>query len=374
MKYYLIAGETSGDMHAASLMAEIKKLDHDASFGYFGGDQMQLQGGVCYQHIKHLAFMGIVPVLLNLNAIRKNMALCRASLLEFQPDMLILVDYPGFNLRIARFAKRHNIRTAYYISPKVWAWKTQRVKLVKQFVDQMYTIFPFETSFYAQHQYPVNYVGNPVFDLIQKEKEREFNTDAFRRSNGLSNNPIVALLAGSRKHEIKALLPVMVKVAAQFPDHQFVVAGAPGIDPDFYLKLFTNNVKFIQQQTYKLLRASEAAIVTSGTATLETALLKVPQVVVYKMGMGRILSLFRKQILKTQFFSLVNLVAEKEVVKEYFQQEVSLLNLKNELKLLLHNKEYRNVMLNEYASMEKKIATGGAARNAAHEIVNSLKS
>jgi lipid-A-disaccharide synthase len=374
MKYYLIAGETSGDMHAASLMAEIKKLDHDASFGYFGGDQMKLQGGTCYQHIKYLAFMGIVPVFMNLNAIRKNLALCRKSILNFQPNVLILVDYPGFNLRMARFAKSHNIRTAYYISPKIWAWKTKRVKLVKQFVDRMYTIFPFETSFYAQHQYPVIYVGNPVYELIQRENENEFNADLFLKSNELSDKPIVALLAGSRKHEIKALLPEMAKIVPHFPDFQFVVAGAPGIDPEFYQKLLTNNVKFIQQETYKLLRISKAAIVTSGTATLETALLKVPQVVVYKMGMGRILSLFRKQILKTQFFSLVNLVAEKEVVKEFFQQEVSLMNLKNELNLLLYNKEYRNNMLKEYAKMEKKIATGGAARNAAYEIVNSLKS
>lgn len=373
MKYFLIAGETSGDMHGAALMAEIKKLDAQADFAYFGGDQMLEQGGKCHRHIRKMAFMGIVPVLLNLNTIRKNLSLCRKHVLEFSPDILILIDYPGFNLRMARFAKTHKIQTAYYISPKVWAWKTSRVQLIKKYIDQMFTIFPFETGFYAKYQFHVTYVGNPVFNLIQKNRAASFDADHFKKENGLNAKAIVTLLAGSRKHEIKALLPDMVNLADYFPQFQFVVAGAPGIEQAFYENMLSDKVKYIGQQTYELLKVSKAAVVTSGTATLETALLKVPQLVVYKMGMGRILSLFRKQILKTEFFSLVNLVAEKEVVKEFFQQEVNLKNLRKELHLLLHDESHRQNILDAYDLIEARLATGEAARNAAREIVNSQK-
>lgn len=373
MKYFLIAGETSGDMHAASLMSEIKKLDEQAEFGFFGGDLMQAQGGKLFKHLNQMAFMGILPVLLNLRTIQKNFKDCEKYLLEFAPDVLILVDYPGFNLRMAEFAKNNGIPTTYYISPKIWAWKTKRVKKVKAFVDRMYSILPFEQQFYQKHNYEVTYVGNPVWDLIQNELKESTNFDDFIKANNLDHKPIVALLAGSRKHEIQSLLPEMEKVAVHFPNYQFVVAGAPGILPEFYRNILNSNLKVVYHQTYKLLRNSEAAIVTSGTATLETALLNIPQVVMYKMGFGFFLSLFRKQILKTDFFSLVNLVAEKEVVIELFQEQVTTKNIKTELDKILSNEAYRLSMLNGYSEIREKISTDGAAKTTAQYIFESIK-
>lgn len=374
MKYFLIAGEASGDMHAATLMSEIKKLDSNADFSCFGGDLMQAQGGVLYQHYNQMAFMGILPVLFNLRTIKKSIEACKNHLKSLNPDVVILIDYPGFNLRIAKFAKSIGIPTSYYISPKIWAWKTQRIKLVKQNVDRMYTILPFELDFYQQHNYPVTYVGNPVWDIVQDELKTPTNFDDFTQQNQLSNQPIIALLAGSRKHEIKALLPEMEKLAKYYSNYQFVIAGAPGIDPGYYSKILKSDHKVVLNQTYKLLRNSKAAVVTSGTATLETALLNVPQIVIYKMGLGWFLSFFRKQILKTAYFSLVNLVAEKEVVKELFQQEVNVPNMKSELDQILLNEQYRLKMLNGYAEIRQKISTEGAAKTTAHEIFESIKS
>jgi lipid-A-disaccharide synthase len=370
MKYFIIAGEASGDMHGAKLMAEIKKSDPTAVFMFFGGDLMQDQGGILIKHYREMAFMGIIPVIMNIRSIKRNFKLCEKELTDFRPDVLILVDYPGFNLRMSRFAKENNIKTAYYISPKIWAWKTGRVEMVKKYVDHMFTIFPFETAFYSKFDYKVTYVGNPVFDLISEELNKPLDFKGFCESNRLSSKPIVALLAGSRKHEIKELLPVMEQVSEHFPGYQFLVAGAPSISSEYYHSLMKSELPVIFDQTYDLLRHSKAAIVASGTATLETALLKIPQVVCYKMGLGWFLELFRNQILKTRFFSLVNLVAEKEVVKEFFQSQVTVKNICAELKQLLENETYRNEIARGYSEIELNLKSEGAATIAARQIVD----
>ena len=373
MKYFLIAGEPSGDMHGADLMREIKTLDRKAEFMFFGGDLMKNEGGVMLKHYHDMAFMGILPVILNIGSISKNFDLAKTNLLSFAPDILILIDYPGFNLKMAKFAKENGIKTAYYISPKIWASRTHRVKKIKAYVDQMYTIFPFETQFYKKYNYQVHYVGNPVFDIIKKELSQPVNFESFCDKNQLTAKPIIAMLAGSRKTEISEMLPIMEQIPRYFPDYQFIIAGAPGNTIDFYKSLLKTEIPVIFDQTYSLLRHSKAAIVTSGTATLETALLKIPQVVCYRMGMGWFLELFRNQILKTKFFSLVNLVGEKEVVKELFQSEVTVKNIKAELIQIIGNEEYRNTMLAEYSEIAQKLASNGAANVAANHIVQSIK-
>jgi lipid-A-disaccharide synthase len=372
MKYFIIAGEASGDMHGAKLMAEIKKSDPKAVFMFFGGDLMENQGGILIKHYREMAFMGILPVIMNFRTIQRNFKLCEKELSGFQPDVLILVDYPGFNLRMAQFAKKNGIRTVYYISPKIWAWKTKRVKKVKKYVDHMFTIFPFETGFYKQYEYNVTYVGNPVYDLIHEELNKPLDFEEFCQSNNLTSKPIIALLAGSRRHEIKALLPVMEQVSDYFSEYQFVIAGAPSISDEFYQSILKLNLPVVFGQTYELLRHSKAAIVTSGTATLETALLKVPQVVCYIMGLGWLLELFRNQILKTKYFSLVNLVAEKEVVKELFQSQVTVENLRNELTQLLENESYRNEINKGYSEIELNLKSEGAASITARRIVEII--
>lgn len=372
MKYFLIAGEPSGDMHAADLMYGIKKHDPEAEFQFFGGNLMKAQGGALLKHYSEMAFMGVLSVILNINKIRRNFQECEKAILNFNPHLVILIDYPGFNLRIARFAKQHNFKTAYYISPKIWAWKTKRVFEVKQWVDQMYTIFPFETAFYKKYDYEVTYVGNPVFDLIQCELEKPVDFESFCKTNHLSTKPIIALLAGSRTEEIKGLLPIMEQLAGYFPDYQLVVAGAPNQSKVFYQSVLKNNIPVVFNQTYSLLRASSAAVVTSGTATLETALLNIPQVVVYKMGLGWLLERFRSYILKTDFFSLVNLVAEKQVVKELFQSEVTVNNIQLELEKILTDNNHRSLMLEGYADVAKKLNSEGAADKTAAAIVKSL--
>lgn len=373
MKYFLIAGEPSGDMHGAKLIEELMKTDPEADLQYFGGDLMQAKGGQLLKHYNEMAFMGILPVLLNLRTIQKNFNTCQKALLQFNPDVLILIDYPGFNLRMAKFAKLHGIPTSYYISPKVWAWKTKRVHKIKAWVDKMYTIFPFETRFYNTFNYKVNYVGNPVCDIIEQEMHEPLDNQAFILANNLTNKPIIALLAGSRNAEISLLLPIMEKVIALYPKYQFVIAGAPNKDREYYQQILSSKIPVIFNQTYTLLRHSKAAIVASGTATLETALLNVPQVVVYKMGMGWFLEMFRKQILKTNFFSLVNLVAEKEVVKELFQSEVTPERIKIEIDQILNNKNYCMQMLNGYKEIVNNLRSEGAAVKTAKAIFDSIK-
>lgn len=374
MKYFLIAGEASGDMHGAHLMEQIKEMDQHADFMFFGGDMMSNVGGKNLKHYREMAFMGIIPVILNLRAIKQNLKFCKESIFAYKPDTVILIDYPGFNLRIAEFAKKNNIKTCYYISPKIWAWKTKRIKKIKAYVDHMFSILPFEESFYKNFNYPVEYVGNPSWDIIKEELETPTSLKEFCDKNHLPERPIIALLPGSRKHEIKSILSIIQELKNTYPNHHFIVGGAPGIDISFYQSILRNDIKIVFNQTYKLLRNSEAAIVTSGTATLETALLSVPQVVVYKMGMGWLLERVRKYLLKTEFFSLVNLVAEEEVVLELFQSQVTVDKISTELHKLLNDESYKLNMLTNYTLLQEKIDSTGAAQNTALKIVKHLKS
>jgi lipid-A-disaccharide synthase len=374
MKYYIIAGEASGDLHASNLMKEIKVQDTEAEFRFWGGDLMQAQGGELIKHYRETAFMGFMTVLKNLGKIRANFALCEKDLLEYKPDVVILVDYPGFNLRIAKFAKQHGIRVHYYISPKIWAWKEGRVKKIKAYVDRMFTIFPFEIDFYKKHNYEVSFGGNPLLDAIENRPNKGETFEVFTTKNELSNKPIVALLAGSRKQEIERILPVMLDVVDDFPDHQFVVAAAPSITKEFYAQVVGNrNVKFVYGQTYDLLQQSRAALVTSGTATLETALLHIPQVVCYITGGGRLLFAIGKRLLKVKYISLVNLVMDKLIVKELIQQYCNKQSISNELKDILADGNYRSEMLENYQKLHEKLGGAGASARFAKLIVEDLK-
>jgi len=375
MRYFIIAGEASGDLHASFLMAGIKKKDPEALFSFFGGDLMAQQGGTLLKHYREMAFMGFFTVLMNLRQINRNFRLAEASLVDFLPDVLILVDYPGFNLRMARFAKSHHIKTFYYISPKIWAWKASRVKWVKNYVDELFTIFPFEKDFYDKHDYQIRYVGNPTVDELAVRPNREQRFPEFIRQNGLEDKPIVAMLAGSRRQEIQLILPVLMKVAAQFPNYQFVIGGAPSIPLSLYHQFMGDRrIPVVFGQTYELLQQSRAALVASGTATLETAVIHVPQVVCYIMELGRFTSLLKKYFLKIKWFSLVNLVMNDEIVKEFFQENCKPAVVAAELKKLLEDEAYREEMLQNYRLMLAKLGPPGCAERAAEEMVGLLKS
>lgn len=377
MKYFLIAGEASGDLHGANLMETIKRNDPEADFSFFGGDLMQAQGGVLLKHYREMAFMGFIPVLINLRTILKNMKTCEQEILKYQPDVVILIDYPGFNLKIAKYIKTHtNIPVYYYISPKVWAWKEYRVKSFRKYVDEMFCILPFEVDFFKKHNYKVNYVGNPTVDEVTafKEENRTDTLEKFRQDNNLSDKPIIALLAGSRKQEIKDNLLPMLEAVKKFSDYQPVLAGAPGIDKEYYSEYITEaDCKVIFSQTYRLLQYSAAALVTSGTATLETALFRVPQVVCYKTPVPRLAYWAFKNILHTKFISLVNLIADKEVVKELFAKFFSVENIQNELNEILNNEEYRRQMLADYDNIIGILGEAGASEHTAKLIVEKLR-
>lgn len=374
MRYYIIAGEASGDLHASNLMKEIKNEDSAAEFRFWGGDLMQAQGGELVKHYRETAFMGFLTVLKNLGKIRANFSLCEKDLLEYKPDVLILVDYPGFNLRMAKFAKENGIRVHYYISPKIWAWKEGRVKKIKAYVDRMFTIFPFETEFYKKHNYEVSFGGNPLLDAIEKRPNKDESFEDFTVKNNLSNKPIVALLAGSRKQEIERILPVMLDVVGDFPDHQFVVGAAPSITKEFYSQVVGDrDVKFVYGQTYDLLQQSKAALVASGTATLETALLRVPQVVCYITGGGKILFAIGKRLLKVKYISLVNLVMDQLIVKELIQHYCNKESIASELKNILEEGNYRSEMLTNYQKLNEKLGGAGASARFAKMIVEDLK-
>jgi lipid-A-disaccharide synthase len=335
---------------------------------------MAAQGGTLLRHYREMAFMGFFTVLLNLKQIRKNFKLAEEKLLEFRPDVLILVDYPGFNLRMARFAKENNICTFYYISPKIWAWKTGRVKRVKKYVDELFAIFPFEEEFYRKFGYRIRYVGNPTVDELAVRPNKDQTFSEFIRENNLDDRPVIALLAGSRKQEIKLILPVLVKVTEQFPDYQFIIAGAPSLSPELYrASMQGKNIPILFGRTYELLQQSTAAVVASGTATLETAVIDVPQVVCYIMELGRFTSLLKKYFLKIPWFSLVNLVMDKEIVKEYFQENCTPENIVGELKRILEETAYREEMLQNYKLMLAKLGPPGCAERAAGEMVQLLK-
>ena len=377
MKYYLIVGEASGDLHASNLMRALKELDAEASFRFFGGDLMSEVGGTRVKHYKELAYMGFIPVLLHLRTIFKNMDLCKKDIVDWNPDVVILVDYPGFNLKIAEYIKKHtDIPIYYYISPKIWAWKEYRIKNIKRDVDELFSILPFEVDFFKGHQYPIHYVGNPCVDAVDAyQKNHAESFGEFIASNSLSDKPIIALLAGSRKQEIKDNLPMMLEAALPFVDkYQLVLAGAPGIDPAYY-QLYVGStvpVKIIFGQTYRLLQQAKAALVTSGTATLETALFRVPQTVCYYTPVGKLISFLRRHILKVKYISLVNLVANKEVVRELVADTMTVANVRSELNALLNDETYRGQMLKEYDRMIKILGPAGASHQAASKMIELL--
>lgn len=377
MKYYLIVGEASGDLHASHLMAALKEEDPQADFRFFGGDLMAAVGGTLVKHYKELAYMGFIPVLLHLRTIFANMKRCKEDIVAWNPDVVILVDYPGFNLNIAAFVhSQTRIPVYYYISPKIWAWKEYRIKNIKRDVDELFSILPFEVAFFeGKHQYPIHYVGNPTVDEVTAFREEHSETFAdFVGSNHLDKKPIIALLAGSRKQEIKDNLPGMLKAASAFPDYQLVLAGAPAIAPEYY-RQYTGNAKvtILFGQTYRLLQQAEAALVTSGTATLETALFRVPQVVCYYTPIGKVFSFLRRHVLKVKYISLVNLIADREVVRELVADTMTVDNMQHELRKLLFDKAYRQQMLDQYQRMAQRLGPAGAPRHAACEMVKLLK-
>ena len=377
MKYYLIVGEASGDLHASNLMKSIMAIDADAEFRFFGGDLMSAVGGTCVKHYRELAYMGFIPVLMHLRTIFANMRLCKKDVEEWAPDALILVDYPGFNLSVAEYIHSHtNIPVYYYISPKIWAWKERRIKNIKRDVDELFSILPFEIDFFEKkHGCSINYVGNPCVDAVDDfKRNRALSRAAFIEQNSLADKPLIALLAGSRKQEIKANLPMMLEAVKHYPAYQPVLAGAPGIDKEFYEPYLEAGARIVYGQTYDLLNNSHAALVTSGTATLETALFNVPQVVCYAMPMGRLYSWLKKHFLKVNYISLVNLVAGSEVVRELVAAEMTLPNVVSELGgLLPADGKKRTAMLGEYSRMVEILGKPGASQRAAGKMVSLLK-
>ena len=366
MKYYIIAGEASGDLHGSNLMKSMFEKDPSSEIRFWGGDLMQQTGGTLVKHYKDLSFMGFAEVIMNIGTILKNISFCKSDILKFKPDALILIDYPGFNMRIAKFAKKQGIKVHYYISPQIWAWKENRNHKIKRDVDKMYVILPFEKEFYEEkHHFPVHFVGHPLIDAIANRtqvKEKDF-----REKFQLSNKPIIALLPGSRKQEIKKLLAVMLKMADKFTDYQFVIAGAPSQDFEFYKPFIKKeNVQFISNKTYDLLSVSYAAVVTSGTATLETALFKVPEIVCYKTSW--ISYQIGKRLVDLKFISLVNLIMNKEVVKELIQDDFNEKNLEKELHKILNLKNRQAIFL-DYFELEKKLGGKGASKKVAELII-----
>lgn len=369
MKYYIIAGEASGDLHAANLMKAIKQKDPEADFRFWGGNLMQKQGGTLVKHYRDLAFMGFLEVVQNLKTILNNIKICKADIKNYKPDVLILVDYPGFNLRIAKFAKALGIRVVYYISPQLWAWKEGRVEIIRKYVDDMLVILPFEKDFYQKHLVDAHFVGHPLLDAISSLQP--IDCQEFKRQNNLREKDIIALLPGSRKQEVKKMLELILSVRSYFPDYQFVIAGAPSLDKDFYEQYVDEDVHFVSDKTYDLLRCSKAALVTSGTATLETALLNVPEVVCYKGS--RISYEIGKRLIKNiKYISLVNLIMDKEVVTELIQNDLNTKNLVAELDKIL-NTEKRNQVLDDYEILRAKLGGSGASQNAAEIIVKGKK-
>lgn len=374
MKYYLIVGEASGDLHASNLMHALLQEDPKAEFRFFGGDLMKEVGGTCVRHYKSLAYMGFIPVLLHLRTILRNMEFCKNDVEAWNPDVLILVDYPGFNLKIAQYIKLHTeIPIFYYISPKIWAWKEYRIKNIQHDVDAMFSILPFEVEFYQRYHFPVHYVGNPCVDAVDAFRKNFNETfETFVSAHNWEQKPIIALLAGSRKQEIKDNLRRMIKASRYFPDYQFVVAGAPGIEADFYRRYMDADTKIVFDETYRLLSHATAALVTSGTATLETALFRTPQVVCYYTAAGKLVSLLRRMILKVPFVSLVNLIAGKEVVTELVAGDMQVKAIKQELSYILPGSERRKRMLENYDCLIQILGKAGASGRAARQMLQAL--
>lgn len=370
MKYYIIAGEASGDLHGSGLMKALYKEDPEANIRFWGGDLMQQAGGTLVKHYRQLAFMGFAEVILNLKTILSNIDFCKKDIENFRPDAIIFIDYPGFNMRIAKWAKLKGIQTHYYISPQIWAWKENRIKDIRRDVDKMYVILPFEKDFYEKkHGYDVEFVGHPLIDAIHNRQA--VGEETFRKSNNMDDKPVVALLPGSRKQEITKMLSVMLSVVNDFPGYQFVIAGAPGQDFSFYEQFLKNkNVHFVNNKTYDLLSMAQAALVTSGTATLETALFKVPEVVCYK---GSWVSYqIAKRIITLKYISLVNLIMDKEVVTELIQDDCNPKRIRQELAKILEP-ENRKRLLATYDELEEKLGRKGAAEKTAKLIVSEMR-
>lgn len=371
MKYYIIAGEASGDLHGSNLIASIKKKDPRAKIRAWGGDLMKAQGATLVKHYRNLAFMGFVEVLMHLKIILNNFKLCKKDILKFAPDAIILIDYPGFNIKIAKFAHKHNIKVYYYISPQVWAWKKRRVHTLKKVVDKMLVILPFEKPFYEEYDMEAHFVGHPLLDELSKLKN--VNRKVFLKQNNLDpKKEVIALLPGSRKQEVSRMLEIMLKTIKFYPNYQFVIGCAPSLDESFYKSIIGNeNVHLLFNKTYQILQIASAAMVTSGTATLETALLYVPEVVCYK---GNPISYhIAKKLIKVKFISLVNLIMNKEVVKELIQDDLTPENIKKELDLILTSHKKQRDLLEDYDELKCVLGNAGASNNAASIIVSDLK-
>lgn len=370
MKYYIIAGEASGDLHGANLMKSLYKEDATADIRFWGGDLMKNVGGTLVKHYRDLAFMGFVEVLFHLKTILNNIKIAKNDIANFNPDVIIFIDYPGFNLRIAKWAKPLGFKTHYYISPQIWAWKESRITDIKNDVDQMYVILPFEKEFYeAKHHFPVEFVGHPLIDAIHNQPK--IDEAVFRKENHLNEKPIIAILPGSRKQEISKMLSVMLSVVDDFPDYQFVIAGAPSQEFSFYESFLINpNIKFVANKTYDLLRVATAALVTSGTATLETALFKVPEVVCYKGSWASYQ--IAKRIITLKYISLVNLIMDEEVVTELIQDNCTKKRISEELKKITEP-TYRIKLLEKYDALEQKLGGIGASQKTAKLILSHLK-
>jgi len=373
MKYYIIAGEASGDLHASNLMKELKGIDPSAEFRCWGGDLMKSQGAKLVKHYRDLAFMGFIEVLANIRTVLNNIKFCKNDILNYEPDAVILVDYPGFNLRIAEFAHKEGFKVFYYISPQIWAWKKSRVFKIKKYVDKMIVILPFEKGFYAKYDYEVDYVGHPLLDMI-KALPGDLKIK-FKKLNNFDDKPIIALLPGSRKQEIKKMLPVMLSVVKRFTDYRYIIAGTESIGKEFYQELMQNiKVDIVFNQTHELLQNAYAALVTSGTATLETALFGVPEVVCYK-GSYISYQIARRVIDKTviKFISLVNLIMDREVVKELLQNDFNSINIERELLKITEDKTYRQQIINDYKTLTEKLGGAGASKKTAEIIFNLIR-
>ena len=378
MKYYLIVGEASGDLHASNLMKSLKRHDSEAEFRFYGGDKMAAVGGTLVKHYKELAYMGFIPVLLHARTILYNMELCKKDIVQWNPDVVILVDYPGFNLKIARFVhEQTSIPVYYYISPKIWAWKEYRIKNIKRDVDELFSILPFEIDFFEKkHHYPIHYVGNPCVDAIQNYLNEQ-NAKATHPSANAnpSDHKTIAILAGSRKQEIKDNLSMMLRAAAKYPDYKLMLAGAPNIEPEFYQQYIPAGIQVDIQfgKTYEILHQSVAALVTSGTATLETAILRIPQVVCYYTPLGRFISFLRSKILKVKFISLVNLIVNREIVRELVADTMKEENIVKELGSILPNGEKRQQMLADYEEMNQILGPAEASERAGKMMTELLR-
>ena len=369
MKYYLIAGEASGDLHGSNLIKAIQAQQSDCIFRCWGGDLMARAGAEVVKHYRDLAFMGFLEVIIHLRTILSNISFCKRDILEYNPDILVLIDYPGFNLRIAEFAKKNNIKVVYYISPQIWAWKESRVHKIKRSVDLMLTILPFEKDFYARHNYDVEYVGHPLIDAINDSNQDR--TGKFYLKNGLNERPIIALLPGSRSQEIKKMLPIMIHACEEYYNYQIVIAGAPSQPREMYQKYLSKSVTLVSDQTYGLLRVSNIALVTSGTATLEAGLFKVPQVVCYKGG--AVSYQIARKLIKVDYISLVNLVLDQPAVLELIQNDLTADNLRNQMDLLLNDSEIILKTKSDYDLLITKLGGTGASKRAAEKILALVK-